>query len=199
MEKIINRIKEVLLNPREAWEVISTEEGVVSDVLKKYVLPLAAIPALASFIGYWLIGVKVPLWGRMASFEWGLSQAITSYVSLVAGVLISGWVISYLASKFDANVSFGNAVKMVAYSYTPIFVAGIFYLIPSLSIIAGLAGLYGLYILYIGFEHITKVSKEKHTTYFVISLLALVLVYFLLGLIIAAFMGAIGLSGVKTL
>lgn len=197
MEKIITRIKEVLLNPAEAWKHIRNEEGNVQEILKQYVLPLAAIPAIASFIGYWLIGVKVPLWGRMTSFEWGLSQAITSYVSLVAGVLITGWVISYLAPKFNANVSFGNAVKLVAYSYTPIFVAGIFYLVPSLSIIAGLAGLYGLYILYIGFEPVTSVPKEKQTSYFVVSLLVLIAVYFLLGLLIAAILGAIGLSGLK--
>ncbi|MDA3881568.1 MAG: Yip1 family protein [Prolixibacteraceae bacterium] len=197
MEKMINRIKEVLLNPGEAWKVIRKDEGVVSDILKQYVLPLAAIPALASLIGYWLIGIKVPLWGRYSSFEWGLSQAITSYVSLVAGVLITGWVISYLASRFNAKVTLGNAVKMVAYSYTPVFVAGIFYLVPSLAIIAGLAGLYSLYILYLGFEPITNVPKEKRTAYFVVSILVLILVYFLLALLIGTILGVLGLSGVK--
>lgn len=197
MEKLLSRIKLIILNPNDAWKTIQQEEGVVSEILKHYVLPLAAIPALASLIGYWLIGVKIPLWGRMASFEWGLNQAITSYVSMVAGVLITGWVISYLAPKFNANVSLGNAVKMVAYSYTPVFIAGVFYLMPSLGIIASLAGIYGLYILYLGFEHITNVNKEKHTTYFVVSLLVLILVYFVLGVLIAAILGAFGLSGVK--
>ncbi|MCF8361552.1 MAG: YIP1 family protein [Prolixibacteraceae bacterium] len=197
MEKLLSRIKLIILNPNDAWKTIQQEEGVVSEILKHYVLPLAAIPALASLIGYWLVGVNVPIWGRMASFEWGLSQAITSYVSLVAGVLIAGWVISYLAPKFNANVSPGDAVKMVAYSYTPVFIAGVFYLIPSLGIIASLAGIYGLYILYLGFEPITRVPKDKQTTYFVISLLVLILVYFLLGLIIAAFLGVFGLSGTK--
>lgn len=197
MEKLILKIKKVLMEPKTVWSEIQTENETVSSLLKSYILPLAAIPAIASLIGYWLIGINVPPWGRMASFEWGLNQAISSYIAIVAGILLTSWVISWLAPKFGTTVTLDNAVKLVTYSYFPIFIGGIFYLIPSLAIIASLAGIYGLYILYQGFTPITGVSDKKRTSYYVVSLITMIVLFFVLGLIIASILGALGLSQMK--
>lgn len=194
MEELLQRVKKVLMQPKEAWIEIQGENESISSLLKKYVLILALIPAIAALIGYWLVGVNVPYWGRMASFEWGLNQAITSYLSSIIGVILTGWIISWLAPKFNTAVSLNDAVKLVTYSYFPTFVAGIFLFIPSLSIIASLAGLYGLYILYLGFAPITGVSEEKRTPYFVVSLVVMIVLFVVIGLAIAAILGAFGIS-----
>lgn len=55
--------------------------------------------------------------------------------------------------------------------------------------LAGLAGLYGLYLLYLGVQPLMKVPKEKSTTYFVISLLAMVVVSLLVGLAVGLITG----------
>ena len=52
-----------------------------------------------------------------------------------------------------------------------------------------LAGLYGLYLLYLGVQPLMKVPKEKSTTYFVISLLAMVVVSLLVGLAVGLITG----------
>ncbi len=197
MEKLINRVKEIVLQPKKAWESIKTEETTVSEILKNYVLPLALIPAVASFIGYGFIGVRVPFVGHMNSIEWGLSQAITSFVSMFLGILVSGWVISWLAPKFNTTLSLNDAVKLVAYSYTPALLGGIFNLIPTLAILAALAGLYSLYVLYLGFKPITNVSEEKTTSYFVVSLVVIVAIYFVLGVILGVILSTAGLTGFK--
>jgi hypothetical protein len=66
------------------------------------------------------------------------------------------------------------------------FVGGVFYLLPSLSWLASLAGLYGLYLLYIGLQPMMKVPADKQTSYFVVSLIATIVVSAVLSFVLAA-------------
>ena len=194
MDKLINRAKEIVLQPKITWETIKTEQTSVADIFKTYILPLALISALASFIGYGFVGVNLPFAGRMHSVEWGLNQAITSFVGMLLGIFISSWVISWLAPKFEAQLTLNDAVKLVAYSYTPALLGGIFSIVPSLAVLGIVAGLYSLYVLYLGFEPITKVSREKTTNYFIVSLIVIIGVYVVLAIILGAILGAVGIS-----
>jgi hypothetical protein len=95
---------------------------------------------------------------------------------MLGGTYITAFVISALADNFAARKDFDRAFSLVAYAYTPMFVGGVFYLLPSLSWLASLAGLYGLYLLYIGLQPMMKASAEKQSSYFVASLLVTVVV-----------------------
>jgi len=197
MEQLINRVKQILLKPKEEWEVIAKEETPIVKMLTGYVLPLSVIGVVASFIGMGLIGINVPFFGSIKSVDWGLFAALTFFITTVLGVLLSGWIISLLAPSFGTKFSLDDGVKLVGYSYTPTFVGAIFNLIPALSFLAALAGLYGLYLLYIGFKPITKVTEEKVTGYFLASLLVIVVAYIVLGLILGAILpyGADSVAG----
>ena len=74
----------------------------------------------------------------------------------------------------------------MAYSYAPMFVAGVFYILPSLSWLASLAGLYGLYLLYIGLQPMMKAPADKQTSYFVVSLIVTIVVSAVLSAILTA-------------
>ena len=186
MEQLINRVKQILLKPKEEWEVISKEETPVMKMLTGYILPLSLIGVVAAFIGYGLIGIKMPWFGRIASIEWGVYSAITHFISVFAGVVLSGWIISILAPSFGTKLSLDDGVKLVGYAYTPVLIAAVFSIIPNLAILGSLLGLYGLFLLYIGFKPITKVAEDKVTGYFLVSLLVMIVVFFVLGLILAA-------------
>lgn len=66
------------------------------------------------------------------------------------------------------------------------FVVGICYVLPSLSILVSIAGLYGLYLLYIGLQPLMKQPADKTAVYFIISLIVTVVVSVVLSLILAA-------------
>jgi Na+-translocating ferredoxin:NAD+ oxidoreductase RnfD subunit len=80
----------------------------------------------------------------------------------------------------------GKAFSLVAYSFTPALLGGIFCIYPKLSWLAPLALLYGLYLFYIGVEPIMKPLEEKKSTYSIVSVGCLVAVYFVLGSIMAS-------------
>jgi len=178
---LVTRVKQILTTPKTEWPVIEGENAPHIKVFTTYVVPLALIPAIAAFIGYGLIGVH-----SFHSFGWGLRQAITQYITMAGGVYLSAFVINALADNFGAQKNFDKAFSLVAYAYTPMFVGGIFYIYYSLSALAGLAGLYGLYLLYIGLAPMMKQPADKTTSYFVVSLLVLVVVSILLSFVLAA-------------
>lgn len=193
MNSIINTAKQFIVNPKLEWEVAKENTNSAQQHVMKYVLPLALISAVAIFIGVGLIGYRV-LGYRVQSVSGGLAQAIMSLASILIGVYLSGFVIHKLAPKFNTSVSLDKAVKLVGFSYTAILLAGVLNIFPPLAFFTFLGGLYSLYILYVGFKPMTNVSDDKSTSYFVVSILVIVGVYFIIGLILASIIGVLGFT-----
>jgi len=183
---IINRIKNVLVSPKTEWTAIEAENMPHAKVFTTYVVPLALIPAVASLIGYGFLRVSVfGIYGG-SLIAWGVRYAIMQYALMLGGVYITAFVIDALAENFGAKKDFDRAFSLVAYSYTPMFVAGVLYILPTLAWLAALAGLYGLYLLYIGLQPMMKATDEKQTSYFVVSLVVMIVVSAVLSAILRA-------------
>lgn len=191
--KTIQRAKNILMTPKTGWDLISEENSGHVKLLTGYLIPLALIPAIAGFIGYGLIGYNV-LGIQIGSVGFGIRQALVSLISMIGGVYLSAWIISFLADKFDSLKSFDKAFELVAYSYTPMCVAGILLIYTPLSFLATLGGLYGLYLLYVGLSPMLQTPAEKKTPFFLVSLLAVALV----SVVLSAVLGTVIISSART-
>ena len=109
-------------------------------------------------------------------------------LNILIGIYLTAFIIDLLAPSFGAVKNFNNALRLVVYSYTPTLVAGILYLVPSLSILVMLASLYGLYIMYFGIKPMMKAPDDKVTVYFIVSIVVLIVVYFIIGAIVSVFL-----------
>jgi len=65
-----------------------------------------------------------------------------------------------------------QALKVAAFTATPTWIAGVFNIIPSLSIIGSLLSLYSLYLLFVGLPILMKPPEDKALPYFVVVILA---------------------------
>ncbi|MCI4444502.1 MAG: YIP1 family protein [Candidatus Aminicenantes bacterium] len=186
---ILSRAQGIILNPKAEWEKIKAEPQTSTELFTSYLAILAAIPSAAQFLGYWLIGLSIPFRGHIrVGFGFSLGRAVVSYVFLLISVYILALIINALAPTFSSRSSQVNALKLAAFSMTPYFVAGIFYIIPVLSVIVLLAGLYGLYVLYLGFQSgLMETPPEKVMGYFVLT----IVVEIILGLVVGLILGAI--------
>ena len=183
---LIERAKNIILKPKEEWIVVEQETTSVLEIVTTYLIPLALIPAVASFIRWGLLGYSSFIG---ASMSWGIKYAIISLVTTIGGVYLSAFIIDALATNFGSVKDFRKAMQLVVYSYTPMLVAGIFQIIPGLSFL-GIVGLYGLYLLYIGIAPMMKTPEDKVTGYFIVSLVVLIVIYAILVTILtAAFLG----------
>ena len=162
------RAKAMLLDPFDEWTAIERESGDAAYLLSRYVSVLALIPALSSFIAASVIGQVVPGAGlvRSSLFD-GLFGAIFGYAMAFALVLLLGLIIDLLAPLFGGEKDFDSALKVAVYSYTPVWLAGIFLLLPGLRFLA-LTGLYGAYVLATGLPRLMKAPAQKSLTYTIV-------------------------------
>ena len=157
LRKLAARIKAILATPQTEWKVIAQEHDTLFDLLISYVAILAAIPEVAHFIGQSFIGGYTPV---VPNFL----RAVVVYLITFAMVYIIAGVIDLLAPRFGGEKNFANAVKLSAYSHTPLWLAGIFLLVPGLNFLL-ILGLYGFYLLWIGLPMLMKVPHEKALPY----------------------------------
>lgn len=183
------RVRDVLLKPNQIWDTIKDEEESIKDFFVQYVMPLAAIPVLCNFLGMVIVGQKIPF--VPVTFRWGVVDGIVltivGYLFQLAFVFAGGLVIEKLAAPFNASISRLNAIRLVAYSATPMYVVGVLNLIPSLGLLGGLVSLYGLYILFQGLSALSGVPVEKKITYYIVSLLSMIGCGIVLGVVLMLF------------
>jgi hypothetical protein len=187
MKQIIERVKAIVLKPRETWETIQGEDTTIPELLKNYLLILAAVPAVASLLGKWIIGIQIPFVGVYRfSFGASLVTSVLWYVFTIAGIWLAGKVTSYLAPNFGSTQNDVKGFQVAVFCYTPYLAAGVLNIIPALGVIVFLAGLYGLYLLYIGLPILMNTPKEKSLPYTITIIVVMILIYIIVSIIIGA-------------
>ncbi len=183
---LFERAKNILVTPKTEWEVIKGEQATTADLFTKYAMILAAIPAIASFIGQSLVGVSL---GPFGSFKLpigsGLLYAVLQYILTLVGVYVSAFVIDALAPSFGSTKDMVASLKVVVYSSTAAWIAGIFGIIPTIAIL-GILGLYSLYLLYLGLKIVKDTPQDKLVGYVVVSIIVIIVIYFVVRAIVAA-------------
>jgi hypothetical protein len=156
-----SRAAAVLADPSAAWQQIATESGDPAYLLSRYVAYLALVPAICGFIGACVLGAVVPGIGtvRVPLLD-GVFGAVFGYVATTGTVIALGLIVNALAPWFGGARNFDNAFKLAVYSYTPVWLAGIFLLLPGLRFLI-LTGFYGAYILWLGLPPLVKTSGPK--------------------------------------
>jgi hypothetical protein len=57
-----DRTRNIIATPTTEWPVIAVEEAIVSALYRRYILPFAAIPVIASLIGRMASGDQLREW-----------------------------------------------------------------------------------------------------------------------------------------
>jgi Yip1 domain len=184
---IVARVQAILLKPKEEWLKIKDEPATIKDLFVPYVVILAAIPAVATFLGTLLfVSFRIPGGGGTWTGR-AFLYAIFSYILSLVVVYAFGFIINALAPNFGSTQNLMMAMKLAVYSMTPAWIAGIFNLIPALSVLSVLGSLYGLYILYLGFSTpLMGTPKEKTVGYVVVSIVVVIVLMAVVGAILGA-------------
>jgi hypothetical protein len=203
---LIDRVKNMFVTPKTEWDVIAAEATPPKHIVTGYVLPLAAIAAIAGFIGAVVVGTPLPMLGTVrSSVVGGLLGAILQLAMAVASVFIMGFIIDALAPTFGAQKNFHQAVKVAAYSYTPVWILSIIAIMPYLGILVALAAVaFAIYLLYLGLPRVMRGPQEKAAGYTVVVVIVGIVVGFILAFVVrmvtAPFMTGAGMaSGSSTI
>jgi len=155
MQEIVRRVRGIVLAPQAEWPAVAREAG--SGRCLFYVAILALIPPLARFVGGTQIGGFVP-------FVQGMTGAVLSYALTFAIVYAVALLADMLAPAFGGERDFPQSLRLTVYSFTPVWLAGIFLLVPGASFLT-LLGLYGFHLLWTGAPVVKRVERGRALPY----------------------------------
>ena len=189
---LVDRVKKLLLTPTSEWAVIAAEPASVVGLYTRYVMILAAIPAVGSFIGLSIVGYsglgsgpayRIPMGA-------GVTGMVMSYVLTLGAVYVMALVIDSFAPKFSGEQDFTQAFKVAAYFPTASWIGGVFSIFPELAILGLVASLYSLWLLYTGLGLLMKVPEDKSIAYTAVVVLVAVVIIFTISIVAALAMPA---------
>lgn len=189
MAGLVDRVKNILINPKQEWPVIDGESGDTKEVFT-YVAILAAIPLVFGILGGLIIA---PL-----GLAFVIIPAIVGYLLAFAVVYLVAMIANALAPTFNGEKHMPSALKLVAYAYTPSWIGGIFNIIPGIGwLLALLASLYSIYLLYLGIPVMMRSPQDKAVGYTIVLLICAIVLSFLIGAVLIAILGGFALTGVR--
>jgi hypothetical protein len=189
------RVVNILTKPKQEWPAIAAEPRDIAGLYSKYIVLLAAIPPICGAIGNSVIGISVPFVGHYRTpFVSSIVGAVIQYVLVLVGVYLSAFIVAKLAPSFQSEADVAQAAKLVAYSWTPAWVAGVLLLIPALAPIAALVSLYCIYLMYLGVSPLMKTPADKVIVYLIVSAVVAIVVYLVVGAIAGVLLVAMGMG-----
>lgn len=184
MRGIAARAKALILTPKAEWTVIDGERPALKNLYTGYVMILAAIPAVCSVIGGLIFSSSAWALVRFSPVSI-ITSGVVSYVLALAGVFVMGLLIENIAPSFGGVKDRMQAMKVAAYFPTAAWVAGVFDLVPGISVLS-ILGLYSLYLLYLGLPRLMKVAEDKALVFTLVVILAAIVVEVLIFTLVGA-------------
>jgi hypothetical protein len=183
----VQRIRDLVLHPRQTWPALVAEDVSASRLFVGWVLPLAAVPAVAYILEIelylHLFATPVALFassfaGLGLSFPAILADAVGLYALEIGAVALLAWIVQILAPQFGGQGDYTAGLKVVAYSFAPYWVVSILtiFALSALGVLAGVvvlaAAVYGFYLLYQGLGEAMRIPQEKRALMTVVVVVA---------------------------
>ena len=100
---LIQRVQDILLKPKQTWPTIDQEPATVASIYRTWLVFLAAVPAVAAFIGLSIIGVGGFGFGFRIPILTGLVHMVLSYLLSLGMVFVLSLIVDALAPTFGGT------------------------------------------------------------------------------------------------
>jgi hypothetical protein len=185
---LVERAKSICFKPKETWGTVKGEQTTINELYTSYAAILALIPPIATFIGFSLVGMRMPFVGTFRQpIIYGVIHGVVYYVLSLVGLYVTAYIAVKLAPTFNSKQDLTSAMKAVVFSYTPVWVVSILNIIPTLSILAAIAGLYSLYLLYLGLPEMMDTPPDKKIGYVAAVIITSIIIMIIISVVAGLF------------
>jgi Yip1 domain len=187
---IVTRAINMITKPKEEWAVIANEPASVGGLFTGYAMILALLPAIGTLLFLGVLGMGAGGMGGAAVMGMGMTFfAATAAVGYVVGLGLL-WLISFIVNaitpSFNGKQDMVQATKLMVYSATPTWLAGIISGIPVIGILLSLAAMaYAVYLIYLGVKPVLAVPDDKVAGMTVVTVLIYIVASVIIGGIVA--------------
>ena len=162
---VLNHVWGLIFNPKGEWKSIKSERCTIGKCFRSHVLILAAIPAIAGYIGTTQVGWSFGGFEvHRLTTQSALQIAILTYLTMLVAVFSLGKAIHWMGQTYGSRQPLPQAIALAAYTATPLWLMGFFFLYPVLwiNMLIGLPVLaYTVYLLFTGVPVMMSVSRER--------------------------------------
>ncbi len=199
---VLSHVFGLLTSPVKEFETIREEKQTEVGSYVSHAIILAAIPAIATFIGVTQIGWKPTASTTEAvrmTVGSGLQICIVAYLAALVAIYVIGRAVYWMADTYGIeNAEEQRCIALIAYIATPMLLVGVLGFSPSLwlisiGILAAIA--YSTYLLYTGIPVVLQIPKDRGF-FFSSAVLTVVLVVFVGILISTAILWGFGMEPV---
>ena len=155
----------ILKDPKNEWALIEEEHYSAKTVFLTQISILAAIPAIALYIGVtqvgWSVAGQEPV--RLASSS-ALGSAVLFYFAMWGAVAFIAACMHWMEKTYGGEVSLDECLVLTTVTATPLFLSGISFLLPILWLnvaVGGAALVYSVYLLYSGTSRVMKIDEDR--------------------------------------
>lgn len=162
----IARAAALVVSPQRTWNVIARERPSFAELLFGYVVPLAAIGPIATYVALRVLGVAVSARAVYRSSQpVALASAGQSFAFALGGVFLVAALITAFAPAFGGKRDFARSFQLAAYAYTPLWLAGVFLLVPRIASLQLVAAGDALVLLVLGIVALVGTSAKRATIF----------------------------------
>jgi hypothetical protein len=171
------RLTGLLVEPAREWSTIAAEPADVAWLYSRFIFIVAAIPSVALLLRFTIAAAPML----------GVSVAVARYIVALATPVAAAVIVEKLAPRFQSRGNTGQALKLVAYSSAPVWLAGVFNLVPVLAGAATIVGvLYGIYLFALGLPRVLHTPREQLVPFMVVCAIVFVVVNVLLTVLLTS-------------
>ena len=155
----------ILKDPKNEWALIEQERYSAKTIFLTQISILAAIPAIALYVGVtqvgWSVAGEEPV--RLAESS-ALGSALLFYFAMWGAVAFIAACTHWMEKTYGGEVSLDECLVLTTVTATPLFLSGVSFLMPILWLnvaVAGVALAYSVYLLYSGTSRIMKIDEDR--------------------------------------
>lgn len=184
---LFKRVKLIISRPKQEWIQVEFENPGIAKMIFGYLIPLSLIPLISLVIGYGVIGdrnsIATPfLWFR--DMKAGIAYGLGFFFSCIFSPVIAAFIINSLTPRFNTEKNLRRTMQLTIYSFTPVMIGSIMFLIPLFSFLGYLAGFYGIVLVMFGVSRIMKTPGNGTIGFFFSSIGILYGVHYIIVLLL---------------
>ena len=167
MQTLLNAFL-LVVSPSQGWRKIADQPSSALTILLLQTLPLALIPAVCWYFGITRSGWEVAGEVMRLTPESALPMMVLFYLAMIGGVIFLGLMVRWMSITYGDQGQFVQGIKLISYTATPFFLAGVLGLYPLLWLDIALGTLvagYCIYLLYLGVSDVMRVGRERGFLY----------------------------------
>lgn len=165
---LVNRLKGIILNPTDTWDVIHSENKTASYLKWNLLLPVILLTGVSAFLGSFLF-INTGL-SEIYSILSGVRYLVLFYVVIYATAFVLAETIKAIDTGRDFSISF----EIIAYSAVPFLICQIVSRLFESFIFINVLALYGLYIFWTGIGKMINPPENKKIKLMIAAVLAFI-------------------------